>query len=50
MMTSFTMLGIEARVQQHVDEWKKEAADEKENGSDKKKHLEGLAKLDFAEF
>ena len=46
----FHHAGIEARVQQCVDDWKKIAADEKENGSDETKHLEGLAKLDFGEF
>ena len=46
----FHHAGIEARVQQCVDDWKKIAADQKENGSDETKYLEGLAKLDFGEF
>jgi hypothetical protein len=46
----FHHLGVKARVQQCINELKKKAADQKENGSNKTKHLEGLAKLDFAEF
>jgi hypothetical protein len=33
-------MGVEAREQQCINEWKKEAADQKENGSDETKHLE----------
>jgi hypothetical protein len=46
----FHHVGIEARVQQCIDEWKKIAADQKEKGNDETKYLEGLAKLDFGEF
>jgi hypothetical protein len=43
--------GIEARVKQCIDEWKKKASDQMEEGSDTvTKYLKGLAKLDFAEF
>jgi hypothetical protein len=47
----FHHAGIEARVKQCIDEWKKKASDQTEEGSDAvTKYLEGLAKLDFAEF
>jgi hypothetical protein len=46
----FHHAGIEARVQQCIDEWKKIAAFQKEKGNDETKYLEGLAKLDFGEF
>jgi hypothetical protein len=37
-------------VQQCVNDWKKIAVGQKENGSNETKFLEGLAKLDFGEF
>jgi hypothetical protein len=47
----FHHAGIETRVKQCIDEWKKKASDQTEEGSDAAtKYLEGLAKLDFAEF
>jgi hypothetical protein len=47
----FHHAGIEARVKQCIDEWKKKASDQTEEGSDAvTKYLEGLAKLDFVEF
>jgi hypothetical protein len=47
----FHHAGIEARVKQCINEWKKKASDQMEEGSDTAtKYLEGLAKLDFAEF
>jgi hypothetical protein len=42
---------IESRVKQCIDEWKKKASDQMEEGSDTAtKYLEGPAKLDFAEY
>jgi hypothetical protein len=46
----FHHAGIESRVWQCIDDWKKTAADQMDNGLDKTKYLEGLAKLDFGEF
>jgi hypothetical protein len=48
-LDEFHHVGIEARLQQCVNDWKKIAADQKENGSNKTKYLLGLAKLDFGE-
>jgi hypothetical protein len=46
----FHHAGIEARVQQCVDDWKSIAVEQRENGPDKTKYLEELVKLDFGEF
>jgi hypothetical protein len=47
----FHHTGIEARVKQCIDEWKKKASDQMEEGSDTAtKYLKGPAKLDFAEY
>lgn len=46
----FHHAGIEARVQQCVDDWKNIASKQRENGPEETKCLEGLAKLDFGEF
>jgi hypothetical protein len=49
-LDEFHHVGIKARVQQCVNDWKKIAVDQKENGSNETKYLKGLAKLDFGEF
>jgi hypothetical protein len=43
-------VGIESRVRKCINDWKKTAADQTDNGSNETKYLEGLAKLDFGEF
>jgi hypothetical protein len=48
--TEFHHAGNEARVQQCVDDWKSIAVEQRKNGPDEMKYLEGLAKLDFGEF
>jgi hypothetical protein len=41
---------IQKVVQELIDEWKDMAKNQKENGLDATKYLEGLNRLDFAEF
>jgi hypothetical protein len=46
----FHHAGIQKVVQELIDEWKDMAKKQKESGPDATKYLEGLNRLDFAEF
>jgi hypothetical protein len=46
----FHHAGIQRVVQEQISDWKEKAAKQKENGPDETKYLEGLNRLDFAEF